>query len=153
MSSVPFECSHECSLGYACPEPVLAKQSLIMLRNKWTKRLSLVVFFLAERTWDCTRSTWRFSTTPLPKTHLFFSSFPMSVPSLSWQNDRFCTKMAQKRRFSLAPIVLADPVHSRLDQTLRRYPLQKGYVVFSVSYACPEPVLANIRGFLIAMPF
>jgi hypothetical protein len=34
------------------------------------------------------------------KTASFLSVFPMFVPSLSWQNDRFYIYMAQKCRFS-----------------------------------------------------
>jgi hypothetical protein len=34
------------------------------------------------------------------KTASFLSAFPMFVPSLSWQNDRFYIYMAQKCRFS-----------------------------------------------------
>jgi hypothetical protein len=35
------------------------------------------------------------------KTPFLFSAFPMFVPSLSWQNDRFYIEMAQKWRFVL----------------------------------------------------
>jgi hypothetical protein len=37
---------------------------------------------------------------PGAKNAIFFAVFPMFVPSLSWQNDRFDTLIAQKWRFS-----------------------------------------------------
>jgi hypothetical protein len=37
--------------------------------------------------------------TDLRKNGLFLSAFPMFVPSLSWSNDRFYIKLAQKDRF------------------------------------------------------
>jgi hypothetical protein len=42
---------------------------------------------------------------------LFLSAFPMFVPSLSWQNDRFYIKTAQKCRF-LAGSFASDVRHS-----------------------------------------
>jgi hypothetical protein len=47
----------------------------------------------------------------LRKTVVFVLSFPMFVPSLSWQNDAIYIKMAQKCRFS-------DRSHSLLELRL-----------------------------------
>jgi hypothetical protein len=62
----------------------------------------------------------------------------MSVPSLSWQNDRFYLYMAQKRRF-VAPLVLSSAV--TLPAGEEKHPLLfKGVSSQSVS---PERVLVN----------
>ena len=49
----------------------------------------------------CTRGGWGRKTAAFgAKNRIFFRVFPMFVPSLSWQNDRFYILMAQKCRFS-----------------------------------------------------
>jgi hypothetical protein len=47
------------------------------------------------------------------KAGLFLSAFPMFVPSLSWQNDHFYTKMAQKDRFLTCEVSASDTVAVR----------------------------------------
>jgi hypothetical protein len=47
------------------------------------------------------------------KTGLFLSAFPMFVPSLSWQNDHFNIKMAQKARFLTCEVSASDTVAVR----------------------------------------
>jgi hypothetical protein len=67
---------------------------------------------------------------PGAKNAIFFAVFPMFVPSLSWQNDRFDTLIAQKWRFS---------------QGIRRPEARCGkrHLFLGFPYVCPEPVLAK----------
>jgi hypothetical protein len=64
--------------------------------------------------------------------------FPMFVPSLSWQIDQFsCTKWLQKGRFP-------HPASRRGESCKCCAPAEMSFC-FNVSYACPEPVLVNVR--------
>jgi hypothetical protein len=58
------------------------------------------VFFWIRFVEDKTLAALHVAFSRCEKQHLFLSVFPMFVPSLSWQNDRFYIQMAQKCRFS-----------------------------------------------------
>ena len=86
-----------------CPEPVLA----INRHSKRTRRRFLKRRFRTIQPLEpsavravrlCGRVLHRVVQRPA-ETVLFVLSFPMLVPSLAWQSDRFMYKVAQKRAF------------------------------------------------------
>jgi hypothetical protein len=88
-----------------CPEPVLVKKIVyiyIWLNN--TAPLESMCGASLQAMYATKYSSLR-------KTVVFVLSFPMFVPSLSWQNDAIYIKMAQKCRFS-------DRSHSLLELRL-----------------------------------
>ena len=95
-----FECFSLC-LSRAC----LGK--MIILVYKWRKKTRFLTVAL-----------WREYRVPATNA-LFFSTFPMSVPSLSWSNYRFDVKVTPKRafRFSRAG---PEPMLFDRDQALCR---------------------------------
>ena len=64
------------NFSYACPETAVVKRS-----TKW--RENAAFSYLSRARAGCAASG-----SP-PKKRVCFLSFPMFVPSLSWQNDRF----------------------------------------------------------------
>jgi hypothetical protein len=82
---------------------------------------------------------------------LFLSAFPMFVPSLSWQNDRFYIKMAQKCRFSQGgwhAHEVSEPQTTASCCLFTSRPVYLNFVCVLPSvllfHVCPEPVLANV---------